>query len=1028
MLRPITLALFFLATTLSPAQQWVELMQDPSVPFSQVRASFDAWAGSHPVERSKGRKVFERWAWFMEQRVGSSGLRPDLSAYATSWKKVRNMQRASAGKSAANWAPLGPTSWLTTSYNPGNGRVNVIMEDPADPNTIYAGTPAGGLWRSTDNGQSWSTLFSDLPTLGVSGIAIHPVNGTLFVATGDGNGTDTYSMGVIKSTDDGVTWISSGLDWQTAQVRTTNALRMHPTDPQVMFCATSHGLWKTSDGGVVWAKVAEGRFRDVEFKPTDPSIVYACTDQFFRSTDGGSTFTAVTTGLPVATDVNRMQIAVTAADPAMVYVVAGREDDAGFKGIYRSSTSGTSFNLRSSSPNLFGYYENGTDAGGQSWYDMALDVDPVNAQHVYVGGINVWKSTDGGTSWEIKSHWTYPSIWGYTHADIHHIGFHGNRLYVGSDGGIFRSVNGGTDWTDLSEGLEITQFYRLGGSADDASLIMAGAQDNGCNLFDGTLWTHVLGADGMETAITPGDPAVMYACQQYGSLYRSDDGGATFNIISFSIPEEGAWVTPYVIDPSDNNVLVAGYKNIWRSTDRGDSWTQISAFNTTRTVRALAVAPSNSATIYFANDLNMRRTTNTGSTWQVVGTTLPDQVITSIAVDPLDALHVYVSLSGYADGQKVLESLDGGATWTNRSGNLPNVPANTLVLAPGSDGLYVGTDLGVFHWDPLLSTWQPFSQGLPNCIITELEVHEGAGKLRASTFGRGLWESDLFVLSGAPPVASFTSSTTTICAGGTITFHDASLEAAPGWNWDFPGGTPATSTAAAPVVSYPAAGIYTANLTVSNVFGSDAYSAAIAVTVLPNPITVTVDLDDYPNETSWSITNDLTGIAVANGGPFQGHEDQTTETATFCLDQGCYTFTIADSYGDGICCDNGNGSYTVTNPVLGTIASGGSFGASEGTGFCVSLSVGAPSATPVPLLDLYPMDAEGLFALDLDGGASTGYLLSVRDALGREVLTRSVRAVALQREPLDLRGLSAGSYTVAVRSGPTQWTARLVKP
>jgi len=1027
-LRSVTLALLLPIALLSPAQQWVELMQDPEVPFTQVRAAFNAWAQTHPVERSKGRKVFERWAWFMEPRVGANGTRPDLAEYAKAWKQVRAMQHGASDKAAANWTPLGPTSWQTTSYNPGNGRVNVILEDPANASTIYAGTPAGGLWRSTDNGQSWTALFTDLPTLGVSGMAIHPVNGTLYVATGDGDGTDTYSMGVIKSSDNGATWSPTGLDWQTAQVRTTNALRMHPTDPQVLFCATSHGLWKTSDGGTVWAKVAEGRFRDVEFKPSDPAIVYASTDQLHRSTDGGSTFTVVTAGLPVATDVNRMQIAVSAADPTVVYVVAGREDDSGFKGLYRSTNSGASFNLRSSSPNLFGYYENGTDAGGQSWYDMALDVDPVNAQHVYVGGINVWKSTDGGISWDIKSHWVYPSIWGYTHADIHHIGFHGNRLYVGSDGGVFRSTNGGTDWTDLSEGLEITQFYRLGGSPDDASLIMAGAQDNGCNLFDGVQWTHVLGADGMETAITPGDPSVIYACQQYGGIHRSDDGGASFNNISFPIGEDGAWVTPYAIDPSDNTVLVAGYNNLWRSTDRGDNWTQLSSFGTTRTIRTLAIAPSSSATLYFANDLNMRRSTNTGATWQTVGTTLPDQVITGIAVDPADALHVYVSLSGYSAGEKVFESLDGGATWTNRSGNLPNVPANTLVLGPGGDGIYVGTDLGVFYSEAQLSTWQPFSQGLPNCVVTELEVHVASGTLRAATFGRGLWESDLFSMSGAPPVAAFTTSMTSICAGGTVTFHDASLEASPGWNWFFPGGTPSSSTAAAPVVSYPSAGSYTATLAVANAFGSDTYTAPVTVTVLPNPITVTVDLDDYPQETSWSILNDLTGLAVANGGPYQGHEDQTTETSTFCLDQGCFTFTISDSYGDGICCDNGNGSYTVTNPDLGTIASGGTFGTSESTGFCVSLTVGAPPLPPPALLDVRPMDGAGLFALSLEGSRNGGHIITLRDALGREVLSRAVASPVLQREPLDLRDLSGGAYTVTVRSADAQWTARVVKP
>ncbi len=1024
------LLLLLLATALLhplQAQQWVELMQDPAVPFEQVRAAFDAWADSHPVERSKGRKVFERWAWFMEPRTRGTGLRPDPAAYSEGWKRTRALQRAAAGKSVANWTPMGPTGWLSTSYNPGNGRVNVVMEDPNTPTTLYIGSPAGGLWRSTDNGLSWSPLFTDLPTLGVSGIAIDPQNGTIYAATGDGDGTDTYSMGVIKSTDGGASWTSTGLNWQTAQVRTTNALRMHPSDPGTLFCATSHGLWKTSDGAITWAKVADGRFRDVEFKPGDPSVVYATTDQFFRSSDGGSTFTPITNGLPADTDVNRMQVAVSAADPNMVYVVAGRQDDSGFQGLYRSTNSGTSFTLRSSSPNLFGYYETGTDAGGQSWYDMALAVEPGNAQRVYVGGVNVWKSLDGGTTWSLKSHWTYPSSFGYTHADIHAIDLHGGRLYVGSDGGVFRSTDGGDSWSDLSQGLDITQFYRIGGCPDDGGLVMAGAQDNGCNLLDGPQWTHVLGADGMECLFTPGEPAVIYAEQQRGAIYRSDDGGQFFNPVTNSITEDGGWVTPYLLVPGSSDVLLAGYKNLWRSTDRGDTWTQLTTFSSQRNIQAIAVASSNTDVIYYANDLTMRRTVNNGSSWQAVGTTLPPLVITAIVVHPTQPDHVFVSLSGYADGDKVFESVDGGTSWTDLSGNLPNVPANTLVLDPATDGLYVGTDLGVFYRDAQLSDWQPFSQGLPNCIITELEIHAATGRLRAATYGRGLWESDLFTMSGAPPTAAFTTSSTSICSGGSITFHDVSTEAAPGWTWSFPGGTPATSTASSPVVTYPAPGTYTATLTVSNAFGSDNSTQPITVTVLPNAVTVAITLDDYPQETSWSVIDDGTGEAVATGGPYAGHEDGSAITTTFCLDQGCYTFIVADSYGDGICCANGNGSYTVTNPDLGTIASGGSFGYNEPTGFCVSLTTVANAPQAAAWLDVAPLDAEGLFVLDLQGAAGGPFSLRVHDALGRIVLApRTVPVV--RREPLDLRALGAGAYTVALNGPDGRWTARVVVP
>ncbi|MCB0817606.1 MAG: hypothetical protein KDB77_08835, partial [Flavobacteriales bacterium] len=558
------------------AQQWVDLMMDPDVNVHQVQDAFEEYWGDKTYEKGKGWKQFKRWEWFMEPRTYPSGERFDLAAYARAWKEVGRMERAQGAKSAT-WTPLGPTTWQTISYNPGNGRVNCVAVDPQVPTTIYVGTPSGGLWRSTDDGSTWSPLFTELPSLGVSGIAIDP-NDTdvIYVASGDGDGADTYSLGVLKSTDGGASWQTTGLDWDLTQARTTRALLMHPTDPQTLFCATSNGLWKTVNGAADWTQVAEGSFRDIAFKPGDPSIVYATTDQFHRSTDGGSSFTLITSGLPADDLVNRMALAVSPDDPGVVYVLAGREDDSGFRGLYRSTNSGLQFNLRSNSPNLFGYQENGADNGGQSWYDMALAADPGDAQVVYVGGINVWKSTNGGSDWTIKSHWVYPSQWGYTHADIHCLEVFNGQVLCGSDGGIHRSFNGANDWFDLSAGLDIMQFYRFGGSEVMPSRVIGGAQDNGTNLLDNGVWTHVFGADGMEAAVDPVDPDIVYGSFQNGGILRSFDAGQNFSNIGNGIPEDGPWVTPYVIDHTDPQVLFAGFENLWKSTDRGDNWTAIS--------------------------------------------------------------------------------------------------------------------------------------------------------------------------------------------------------------------------------------------------------------------------------------------------------------------------------------------------------------------------------------------------------------------------------------------------------------------
>lgn len=1025
---PVLVLALAAAFSNSRAQSWAEGMLDPNADFRAVRDAFNAHWLDRPYERGKGYKVFKRWEWWMEPRVSANGQRPDPAIFHRALKDVKRMERLQGAKSNADWQPLGPTAWTNWSsgYNPGNGRVNCTAVDPTDATTIYAGTPGGGLWKSTDNGQTWASLFNDLPTLGVSGIAIDPTDPSIiYCATGDGDGTDTYSIGVIKSTDGGGSWNPTGLDWQTTAARTTRALRMSPADPLTLLCATNNGLWKTVDGGDSWYLAAAGSFHDVEFKPDDPGIVYACGEQFFRSLNGGDSFDLVDAGLPTPAQVNRLRIAVTPADPFKVYVLAGLQEDDGFLGLYRSNDGGSSFLQRSNSPNIFGYEDDGSDAGGQSWYDMALAADPDNADVVYAGGVNVWKSTDGGASWNIRSHWYYTGNDPYTHADIHSLDIEGGRLLCGSDGGLYGSINGGDTWTDLSDGLQITQFYRLGCSPVDAGQLIAGAQDNGMNILTGGDWSHVLGADGMEGAIDPVDPLIIYGESQKGGLNRSDDGGQSFNVISWPITEEGAWVTPFAIDPLAPQILVAGYINVWKSFDRGDNWEPISTFNTELTIRAIAIAPSDDNTIYCANPQSFYRTTVGGFDWDDLSPGLPHNMVTAIAVDPDDPTHLFVSLGGYTEGVKVFESSDGGDNWSNISGNLPNVPANTLIYRNGSDdGLYVGTDLGVFYTDNSFSNWQPFNSGLPKAPVMELEIFVPTGKLRAATFGRGLWETDLFVPDNAPPTASFTYSSPSICAGDAISFTDASLGAAPGWAWSFPGGTPASSTAPDPVVLYPVAGSYTATLTVSNPFGPDDYTTTVPVTVLPNRLDVQITFDDYPGEVSWVITDDGDQDVVTSA-PYAALGAGSTISEHVCLLEGCYTFTINDSYGDGICCGTGNGSYTVSSPELGLLASGGGYTYSESTEFCVTLPVTGVPFTAAGHIDVRPLDDEGTYqlALDLTGGMD----LIVTDALGRQVLP-SRRVTGPLNEVLGLKDLASGAYLVQLRSPGRSFMARLFRP
>lgn len=729
-------------------QQWVEMMLDESRTIPEVKAAFDAhWAG-RPYERGQGWKQFQRWHWFMEQRCWPSGVRPDPAVLQQAVEELEGM-RATRGheRDDAVWEPMGPTTVASISYNPGNGRVNVIAVDPENPDAIYAGTPASGLWRSLDHGGTWAPLFTNMPSMGVSGIAFDTAGtGTIYIATGDGDAGDTYSAGVLKSTDDGQSWTSTGLDWSISQSRTTRTLRMDPTDPQRLYCAASTGLFRTLDGAATWLQVSTGSYRDVEFKPGDPSQVYACTDRFYRSVSGGEAFTtSATDGLPNTDLVGRMAIAVCEAAPEVVYALCSNEADNSYLGLWRSDDGGLSFTLRSDAPNIFSYSENGSDEGGQAWYDMALAVDPTDPDVVYVGGINVWKSTNGGDTWSIKSHWVYPAEVGYTHADIHALEVINGTVYCGSDGGAFMSLDAGAEWSNISHGLDIMQFYRLGSSELAPDLIMAGAQDNGSNRYASGAWTHVRGADGMEAAVDPFDPVTLYCSSQNGGLSRSDNGGNDWTSLVDDGFEEGAWVTPYALDPVVPGRMLGGFQNLLYSEDQGTNWMDVTGWEQDQFVRALAFAPSNSEVWYAARNDRVARLEEQGWVQVDIRPGLPSQGPTSFAVDPEDAMHVWISFSGYSSPNKVFESTNGGLNWVNRSSGLPNVPINSIVAQPLSpNGVYVGTDLGVFYRDDYSNGWVPYGTGMPNVVVSELEINMVAGKLRAATFGRGIWQADLY--------------------------------------------------------------------------------------------------------------------------------------------------------------------------------------------------------------------------------------------------------------------------------------------
>ncbi len=836
--------IFFLAFNIH-AQQW----HNPNHDIFQREKEFLEYWKDKEITKGCGFKPYARELNFWLPRYDKN------QPYGGQilWNEVQklNIQAQKTQSPQGNWSLLGPIG--EPAAGDGIGRVTCIAFHPTNNQVIYLGTPAGGLWKSENAGISYTPLTDQLPVLGVSEIVIHPQNpNIIYIATGDRSANDTYTIGVLKSTDGGNSWNTTGLSALVSSQSVIRRMVMHPDNPDILFTAGSNGIFKTEDGGVTWRLKSSGNFYDLEFKPDDPSVIYASGNGFIKkSTDTGETWQDFQNGINL-NNAGRIEIAVTPAEPNWIYGLIANRQTNGLHSVIKSEDGNTWTQLRDGSINYLGWKNDGSDSGGQGWYDLAIAVNPSNKNEVFLGGVNIWRSTNGGTSFSIAGHWQGLGA-PYIHADIHYFVYQGNTLFVGCDGGIYKRSS---VWQSLNGNLAIHQIYRIGNTESDPELVSYGSQDNGTTKYDNGLNTKIRGGDGMETCIDPVSPNVLYTSIYYGDIYRSTNRGGSFTTISVGT-ETGAWVTPYLINPQNRFGLLIGLKNVWKSTDRGNSWTKISDFNLGN-IAHLVVAPSDSNIIYVGYSGSIYKTINGGNTWELTNLN-PPNTISYIKVHPTNPNHLYVTFSGYTANEKIYVSKDGGNTWQNLSIGLPNVPANCVEYQNGSDdGIYVGTDIGVFYKNNQIPVFQPFSNGLPRVIVNELEINYASQKIRAGTYGRGLWESDLFTNPTTPPVVNFTANPLRTCLYSPVQFQDSSTNIPLAWNWIFHNGQPSTSNISNPTVQYQNSGLQNVKLTVSNIVGSDSLTKNQYINVLPaNPMPYSEGFENqFLPDSLWKIVSE----------------------------------------------------------------------------------------------------------------------------------------------------------------------------
>jgi len=714
-----------------------------------------------------GSSQYNRWAWHMEPRVYPSG---DITLPSTAYQEFEKYKASSyytSGSSRsipqANWIALGPTGTVTNGDFAGAGRVNFLRFDPTDSDKMWCASPLGGLWKSVDGGLNWTTNTDQLPIVGCSDIAINPQNTQImYLATGDGNGNGSQltlsSIGVLKSTDGGVTWpnASNTMNWDVSWNRDIYKLLIHPTQPDTVFAATTAGIYRTIDAGLHWIKMQDGQFTDIEFKPGNPNVVYAAAGvtyggSFYKSENAGTTFSIVSDGLPVPNDVARFDIGVTPDDSNYVYIVVVKKNSYDFHGFYRSVDGGNQFTLRANTPNiLFG------GAGSQAWYNLAMAVSPMHKDTIIVGATNMWRSLDGGLTWTRRSDENGGFI-PFVHADHHAIEFIPGTdaaFFSCNDGGLFKTTDYGETWETFNEGLQIAQMYKLGISPLDPYTILTGHQDMATQMYDGTDWTIFARntGDGMEIIYESDNDSIRYLESIRGRIIVSYNNYPLYNIVctysGSGVNAVGAWITPFVMHPDEDSTLLVGKAQVWRTFNGGQTFSQVGDVTGGNiNLIALAYGISDPDYIYAAKSNRLFVSTD-GNTFSDKTGILPvgSASITMIAVSNTNPEKVWVTFSGYSSANKVWYSPDAGDSWSNYSTGLPNLPVNCIVYQHASDdGLYVGTDVGVYFRDNTHSSWQAYFTDLPNVDVEEFDIAYSIGKIRAATNGRGLWESDLAV-------------------------------------------------------------------------------------------------------------------------------------------------------------------------------------------------------------------------------------------------------------------------------------------
>ena len=681
---------------------------------------------------------------------------------------------------------VGPSNGNTRANNGvTSGRIDAILVDKADVTgkTVWIGGDMGGLWKTSDittAPATWTLVNDYLNNLVVSAIAQDPTNtDIMYFSTGEGYYGGELGVGVFKSIDHGVTWTL--LPSTAAYTKTTKMLC--DNSGNVFLATTLNGLKRSSDGGATWTDITptglSNRICDLELSSTGRlhvAVGISGTTQDYRFTDNPGTVVSATWTAPTTTFVSGTQRAELGVSGNTLYALPDNASGQ-VATIYKSTDGGANWAATTGQPTS-GW------ASSQGWYALACAVNPADPNQCIVGGLDNFKTSDGGATWTKISAWV-GTAGQYVHADQHTSIWYdnGNKMLFGCDGGIFYSSDGGVTSRDRNVGLRLKEFYSCAIHPTLTNYFLAGAQDNGTHQLNGaglTSSVEVTGGDGAFVDIDQDEPQYQFGAYIYNQYRRSTNGGASWSSVNFS-SSAGQFINPFDYDDLGNRMYCsysAGQYLRWENPQTGNTFTPvpITSFGGAAAI-GITVSPFTPNRVFFGTSNGRvvkvdNAESATPTDVNITGASMPSGAVTVNSINTGSTEQNLVACYSNYGVTNVWVTADGGTTWTGCDGNLPNIPVYWAVFHPDDNNkMIIATETGVWETDALngaSTVWIP-NPNFPTVRTSMLRYRSSDRTLLASTYGRGLWTTT--IPSGCTSAGIATQPTNTaVCTATTATF------------------------------------------------------------------------------------------------------------------------------------------------------------------------------------------------------------------------------------------------------------------